>query len=101
VYFVYEMTFRNMGGLRHFLCKPPDAVTTPVQNESQPRRSPDEREVLYLSVPTDPSPEELTTIMAVPVEGGTARRILNDRGIWTHQCARAPSNLGMINRGRG
>jgi DNA-binding winged helix-turn-helix (wHTH) protein/Tol biopolymer transport system component len=73
----------------------PEPLAMSSQNESQPRLSPDGREVLYLSVPTDPSPEEVTTIMAVPVEGGAARRILNDSGIWNLQCARAPSNLCM------
>ncbi len=71
------------------------------QNESQPRLSPDGREVLYLSVPTDTSPEDMTTIMAVPVEGGTPRRILKDNGIWNLQCARAPSTLCIYANQRG
>jgi Tol biopolymer transport system component len=48
----------------------PEPLAMTSQNESQPRLSPDGREVLYLSVPPNPLPEEVTTIMAVPVEGG-------------------------------
>jgi DNA-binding winged helix-turn-helix (wHTH) protein/Tol biopolymer transport system component len=102
----FLLTMSNRNGTEDIYKQPrdgslPEPLAMTSQNESQPRLSPDGREVLYLSVPTDPSPEEVTTIMAVPVEGGAARRILNDNGIWNLQCARAPSTLCMYANQRG
>ena len=102
----FVLTTSNRNGTSDIYKQPtngslPQPLAMTSQNESQPRLSPEGREVLYLSVPTDPSPEDVTTIMAVPVEGGTPRRILKDNGIWNLQCARAPSTLCMYANQRG
>jgi DNA-binding winged helix-turn-helix (wHTH) protein/Tol biopolymer transport system component len=79
----------------------PEPLVFTSNNESQPRLSPDGNEVLYLSLPLHPSPEDMTTIFAVPVRGGATRKILSDQGIWNLQCARAPASLCAYGRQEG
>ncbi len=79
----------------------PEALVLSSDNESQPRLSPDGTKVLYLSVPPDPSPEAMTTIMAVSVAGGAPRKILSDRGIWNLQCSRTLASVCMYSNQHG
>jgi len=58
---------------------------------SQPRVTPDGSEILYISTPKTSNPDALSSILAIPMGGGTPRLILRDHRIWNVQCARQPS----------
>lgn len=56
-----------------------------------PRLSPDGSKVLYLSYPDDASLP--ASLISRPLAGGTSRTIIRGKGIFNHQCAKAPSTL--------
>jgi Tol biopolymer transport system component len=68
---------------------------------SQPRVTPDGSEFLYISTPESSNPEPLSSILAIPVGGGTPRLILKDRRIWNVQCARLPSTICLYSITKG
>ena len=56
-----------------------------------PRLTPDGSQVLYLSYPDDESLP--ASLMSRPLAGGIPRTIIQEKGIFNHQCAKAPSTL--------
>ena len=58
-----------------------------------PRLSPDGSEILYISGPSQASPDTPCAIFAIPIRGGAPRLVLKDVGIWNVQCARLPSTV--------
>jgi len=68
---------------------------------SQPRVTPDGSEFLYISTPKSSNPEPLSSILTIPVGGGTPRLILKDRRIWNVQCARLPSTICLYSITKG
>lgn len=68
---------------------------------SQPRVSPDGSEILYISTPKSSNSEPLSSILAIPMGGGTPRLILKDRRIWNVQCARLPSTICLYSITKG
>jgi len=68
---------------------------------SQPRVTPDGSEILYISTPKSSNPEPLSSILAIPMGGGTPRLILKDRRIWNVQCARLPSTICLYSITKG
>ena len=68
---------------------------------SQPRVTPDGSEVFYIATPKSATPEAESSILAVPITGGSPRFVLKDVGIWTAQCARSPSSICMYSIAKG
>jgi DNA-binding winged helix-turn-helix (wHTH) protein/Tol biopolymer transport system component len=67
----------------------------------QARLTPDGSEILFISVPKFPGPENPSSIFAIPIRGGTPRLVLKDIGIWNVQCARLPSTTCLYGIGKG
>jgi dipeptidyl aminopeptidase/acylaminoacyl peptidase len=78
-----------------------ESLITDAEQLSQPRLSPDGSEILYISTPKSPSPENLSSIFAIPVNGGTPRLILKDARIWNVQCARLQSTICLYSITKG
>jgi len=70
-----------------------ESLASSVEQLSQPRVTPDGSEILYVSTPNSTNPETPSSILAIPIGGGTPRLVLKDVGIWNVQCARLPSTL--------
>jgi Tol biopolymer transport system component len=70
-----------------------ESLVTSAEQLTQPRVTPDGSEVLYISTPQSISSETLSSIFAIPVDGGTPRLVLKDVRIWNVQCARLPSTI--------
>jgi Tol biopolymer transport system component/DNA-binding winged helix-turn-helix (wHTH) protein len=63
-----------------------------------PRLSPDGSQVLYLSS-SDPNDASLpASLMSRPLAGGTPHTIIQEKGIYNHQCAKAPSTLCILSQ---
>ena len=78
-----------------------EVLVTSADQVSQPRLTPDGREILYISTPKSPGPETPSAIFAIPIHGGTPRLILKDVGIYTAQCALLPSTLCLYSTAKG
>jgi DNA-binding winged helix-turn-helix (wHTH) protein/Tol biopolymer transport system component len=68
---------------------------------SESRVTPDGSEILYISIPKSASPETLSSILAIPINGGAPRLVLKDVRIWNVQCARLPSTLCLYSVTKG
>ena len=68
---------------------------------SQPRVTPDGSGILYISTPKTGNPDALSSILAIPMGGGTPHLVLKDRRIWNVQCARLPSTTCLYSITRG
>jgi DNA-binding winged helix-turn-helix (wHTH) protein/Tol biopolymer transport system component len=78
-----------------------ESLMTSTEHLSQPRVTPDGSEILYISTPKSTSPENPSSIFAIPIGGGTPRLVLKDVGIWNLQCARLPSTICLYSIARG
>ena len=67
----------------------------------QPRVTPDRSEILYISTPKSANLKTLSSIFAIPIAGGTPRRVLQDVGIWNVQCSPSPSGVCMYSNLKG
>jgi DNA-binding winged helix-turn-helix (wHTH) protein/Tol biopolymer transport system component len=76
-----------------------ESLASSEEQLSQPRLTPDGSEILYVSTPKSNNPE--TSILAIPIGGGTPRLLLKDVGIWNVQCARLPSTLCLYSITKG
>ena len=65
------------------------------------RMSPDRSEILYSTRQVTGKQGRLTTILAIPVNGGSPREVLRADGIDDFQCARAPANVCVISQPNG
>jgi len=77
-----------------------ESLATSAEQLSQPTASPDGSEILYISTPK-PGPETLSSIFAIPTQGGTPRLVLKDVAIFTVQCARLPSTICLYSISKG
>lgn len=66
----------------------------------QARLTPDGSEILFISVPKFPGPENPSSIFAIPIRGGTPRLVLKDIDIGNVQCARLPSTTCLYSIGK-
>ena len=78
-----------------------ESLVTSADQLTQPRLTPDGSEVLYISTPKSTGPETLSSIFAIPVDGGTPRLVLKDVRIWNVQCARLPSTICLYSISKG
>ena len=78
-----------------------ESLVTSAEQLSQPRVTPDGSEILYISTPKSASPETLSSIFAIPIDGGTPRLVLKDVRIWNVQCARLPSTICLYSITKG
>ncbi len=67
---------------------------------TEPRLTPDGSEILYIAGP-DPAGSKTSSIMAIPVQGGTPRQVLKDVAIFTVTCARLPSTVCLYSTSKG
>ena len=78
-----------------------ESLATSAEQLSLPRLTPDGSEVLYISDPKSTDPETPSSILAIPIGGGTPRLVLKDVGISNVQCARLPSTLCLYSITKG
>jgi DNA-binding winged helix-turn-helix (wHTH) protein/Tol biopolymer transport system component len=78
-----------------------ESLVTSADQVAQPTLTPDGSEVLYISTPKSPGPETPSSILAIPISGGTSRFVLKDAGIYNVQCARLPSTLCLYSIAKG
>jgi hypothetical protein len=52
--------------------------------------TPDGSEILYVSTPKSASHDISSSVLAIPIGGGTPRLVLKDAGIWNVKCACLP-----------
>jgi Tol biopolymer transport system component/DNA-binding winged helix-turn-helix (wHTH) protein len=76
-------------------------LVTASEQLSQPRLTPDGSEILYVSTPKSPNSETPTSILAIPIGGGTPRVVLKDVGIFAVECARLPSTICLYSTSKG
>jgi serine/threonine protein kinase len=76
-------------------------LMTGAQDLWQPRLTPDGSEILYVSTPQSSSSETLSSILAIPITGGTPRLVLQDVNIQNVQCARLPSTTCLYGATKG
>lgn len=89
--------FSNRNGTWKLFKQAIDETTAEVLAEgrslSMPRLSADGSQVLYLSSPNPHDVSFPVSLMSKPVAGGTPRVVIQGKGIWNHQCAKAPSTM--------
>jgi len=68
---------------------------------TDPRLTPDGSEILYIAGPDSAGPETTSSIMAIPLQGGTPRLVLKDVAIFTVTCARLPSTICLYSTSKG
>jgi len=78
-----------------------ESLASSVERLRQARVTPDGSEILYISTPKSTDAETLSSILAIPIGGGTPRLVLKDVGIWNVQCARLPSTLCLYSIAKG
>jgi len=61
----------------------------------QPRVAPDGSQLLFISTPKSSDLKTPSSIVAIPIAGGTPRLILRDVGIWNLQCSPLPAAICM------
>ena len=76
-----------------------ESLASSEQRLAVPRLTPDGSEILYVSTPKSTNPE--TSILAIPIGGGTPRLVLKDVGIYNVQCARLPSTICLYSITKG
>ena len=76
-------------------------LVTANEQLSQPRLTPDGSEILYVSTPKSPNSETPSSLLAIPIGGGTPRLVLKDVGIFAVQCARLPSTICLYSTSKG
>lgn len=69
----------------------PESLVSSSDDLSQPIVTPDGSEILYISTPKDQRPGTPSSILAIPLAGGTPRLVLKDSRIWNVQCAGSSS----------
>jgi Tol biopolymer transport system component/DNA-binding winged helix-turn-helix (wHTH) protein len=79
----------------------PEKLVSSADHLSQPRVTPDGSEILYISTPKSPGPETVSSIFAIPRDGGPPRLVLKDVRIWNLHCARLPSNICLYSITKG
>jgi eukaryotic-like serine/threonine-protein kinase len=72
-----------------------EGMMTSTEELLQPRVTPDGSEILYISTPKSADLKTPSSILAIPIAGGTPRRVLQDVGIWNVQCSTLPSAVCM------
>jgi DNA-binding winged helix-turn-helix (wHTH) protein/Tol biopolymer transport system component len=78
-----------------------EGMMTSPEQLLQPRVTPDRSEILYISTPKSANLKTLSSIFAIPIAGGTPRRVLQDVGIWNVQCSRLPPGVCMYSNLKG
>jgi DNA-binding winged helix-turn-helix (wHTH) protein/Tol biopolymer transport system component len=78
-----------------------ERLLSSADNVSQPRVTPDGSELLYISTPRTGDPDALSSILAIPMGGGTPRLVLKDRRIWNLHCAQLPSTMCLYSVTKG
>jgi len=78
-----------------------ESMMTSAEELLQPRVTPDGSEILYISTPKSADLETPSSILAIPIAGGTPRRVLQDVGIWNVQCSPLPSAVCMYSNLKG
>jgi DNA-binding winged helix-turn-helix (wHTH) protein/Tol biopolymer transport system component len=96
----------NRNGTSEIFKQPTDQplaenLVTANEQLSQPRLTPDGTEILYLSTPKSPNSETLSSLLAIPIGGGTPRLVLKDVGIFAVECARLPSRICLYSISKG
>ena len=76
-------------------------LVTSIEQLSQPRLTPDGSEILYISTPKSPNTEVPSSLLAIPIKGGTPRLVLKDVGIFAVECARLPSTTCLYSISKG
>ena len=76
-------------------------LATATEQLSQPRLSPDGSEILYVSTPKSPNSGTPSSLLAIPIGGGTPRLVLKDIGIFAVECARLPSTTCLYSTSKG
>lgn len=79
----------------------PENMASSPEQLSQPRVTPDGSEILYISTPKVARPDALSSIFAIPINGGAPRLVLKDIGIWNVQCAHWPSTTCLYSNTKG
>jgi DNA-binding winged helix-turn-helix (wHTH) protein/Tol biopolymer transport system component len=78
-----------------------ESLVTAAEQLSQPRVTPDGSEILYISTPKSAGLEAHSSILAIPINGGTPRLVLEDVAIFAVECARLPSTLCLYSVTKG
>lgn len=78
-----------------------ESMMTSAEELLQPRVTPDGSEILYISTPKSADLNTPSSIFAIPIAGGTPRRVLQDAGIWNVQCSPLPSAVCMYSNLKG
>ena len=78
-----------------------ESMMTSAEELLQPRVTPDGSEILYISTPKSADLKTPSSILAIPIAGGTPRRVLQDVGIWNVQCSPLPSAVCMYSNLKG
>jgi len=78
-----------------------ESMMTSPEELLQPRVTPDGSEILYISTPKSADLKTPSSILAMPIAGGTPRRVLQDVGIWNVQCSPLPSAVCMYSNLKG
>ncbi len=78
-----------------------ESLVNSAEHVSQSRMTPDGSEILYVSTPKSASPETPSSILAIPMGGGTPRLVLKDLRIENVQCARLPSTVCLYSITKG
>jgi dipeptidyl aminopeptidase/acylaminoacyl peptidase len=78
-----------------------ESMMTSAEQLLQPRVTPDGSEILYISTPESAGIKTPSSIVAIPIAGGTPRLVLQDTGIWNVQCTRLPSAICMYSITKG
>ena len=89
--------FSNRNGTWKLFKQAIDETTPEVLAEgrsiSLPRLSADGSQVLYVSSSNPDDVSYPASVMSKPLAGGAPRMVIQGKGIWNHQCARAPSTM--------
>jgi Tol biopolymer transport system component len=97
--------FSNRNGTWKLFKQAIDETTPEVLAEgrsiSMPRLSADGSQVLYLSSPNPHDVSFPVSLMSKPLAGGTPRVVIQGKGIWNHQCAKAPSTMCIFSQNDG
>jgi len=78
-----------------------EGMMTSAEQLLQPRVTPDHSEILYISTPKSADLKSPSSIVAIPIAGGTPRLVLQDVGIWNVQCTPLPSAVCMYSNLKG
>ncbi len=79
----------------------PERLAGSSDDLSDPVVSPDGSEILYISTPKGQHSGSLSSILAIPLEGGIPRLVLRDSLIFTVQCAGLPSRTCLYSVTKG